>query len=200
VPGPVRVFGHSLGASAALLATLERPDAIRSLCLFEPIILYPQDAASIEEMAQRAERRRAVFASRAEIEQHFASRGIFAGFDPGALAGYIDGGFRAQPDGTFALALPPQDEAAIYRSGVAPGLWDGLDALPDRDLEITVLYGSASTGSRVVGTARLAKRDPRIHVVELAGVGHFGPFEEPETVGKLVSAIFRKDGNDRPWH
>jgi pimeloyl-ACP methyl ester carboxylesterase len=61
-PGPLRVFGHSLGANAALLAALERPEAIRSLCLFEPVILDPRDSSRIEEMAQRTEGRRAAFA------------------------------------------------------------------------------------------------------------------------------------------
>jgi pimeloyl-ACP methyl ester carboxylesterase len=190
-PAPPAVFGHSLGASAVLLAALERPDAVRSLCLFEPIILYPQDSASVEKMAQRAESRRAVFASRAEIEEHFSSRGFFAGFDPGAFGGYVDGGFRSQPDGTFVLALAPEDEAAIFRASVAPGIWDGLDVLADLDLEITVLCGSTSTGPTVVGAALLAERDPRVRVIELAGVGHFGPFEAPERVGEMVSTIFR---------
>jgi pimeloyl-ACP methyl ester carboxylesterase len=154
-------------------------------------ILDPRDSSRIEEMAQRTEGRRAAFASRAEIEGHFSSRGIFATFDPAALAGYIDGGFRLQPDGTFVLALAPEDKAAIYRGSTAPGVWDGLDILPDLDLDIAVLYGSASTGSKVAGAARLAKRDPRVRVFEVAGVGHFGPFEAPVMVGEMVSSIFR---------
>jgi pimeloyl-ACP methyl ester carboxylesterase len=148
-------------------------------------------------MTQRAEDRRAIFASRAEIEEHFSSRGLFASFDREALAGYVDGGFRPQPDGTFALALPPEGEAAIFRGSTAPGVWDGLDVLPDLDLEITVLYGSASTGPMAEGTARLAKHDPRVRVFEVAGVGHFGPFEAPVLVGDLVSAILRTSTNRR---
>jgi pimeloyl-ACP methyl ester carboxylesterase len=190
-PRQMRVFGHSLGGSAGLLAALERPDSIRSLCLFEPIILGPEDEAEIEEMAQQIERRRAVFESRQEIAEHFSSRGVFATFDRGALAGYVDGGFLAQGDGTFALALAPEDEAAVFRASTAPGVWGGLDLLPELDLEITVLHGSTGTGSRTSGAARLAKLDPRIGFVEVEGVGHFGPFEAPGLVGEMVSNAFR---------
>jgi pimeloyl-ACP methyl ester carboxylesterase len=188
-PGPMHVFGHSLGGSAALLAALERPDDVLSLCLFEPIILDPEDEPEIEEIAEQIERRRAVFASRAEIAEHFSSRGLFATFDQRALAGYVVGGFRAKPDGTFALSLAPEDEAAVFRGSVTPGIWDGLDVLPELDLEITVLYGSASTGSRAAGTARLVNVDPRVRVIEVEGVGHFGPFEAPELIGKMVSTV-----------
>jgi pimeloyl-ACP methyl ester carboxylesterase len=67
------------------------------------------------------------------------------------------------------------------------------DVLPELDLEITVLCGSASTGA-----ARLAKRDPRIRVFEVAGVGHFGPVEAPALVGNVVSSIiFRTSRNRR---
>jgi pimeloyl-ACP methyl ester carboxylesterase len=197
-PRLMRIFGHSLGGSAALLAALERPDAIRSLCLFEPIILGAEDEAEIEEIAQQIERRRAVFESRAEIAEHFSRRGVFATLDQRALADYVVGGFHRQADGTFALALPPEDEAAVFRESTAPGVWDGLDILPELDLEITVLYGSTSTGSRAAGAQRLAKLDSRVRVVEVEGVGHFGPFEAPELVGKMVSTIFQGPPEDLP--
>jgi pimeloyl-ACP methyl ester carboxylesterase len=190
-PRQMRVFGHSLGGSAALLAALDRPEAIRSLCLFEPIILGPEDEAEIEEMARQIERRRTVFESREEIAEHFSSRGVFATFDRKALAGYVVGGFRTQDDGTFALALSPEDEAAVFRASTVPGVWGGLDRLPELDLEITVLYGSASTGSRTTGAERLAKLDRRIRVIEVEEVGHFGPFEAPGLVGEMVSNAFR---------
>jgi pimeloyl-ACP methyl ester carboxylesterase len=191
VAAPLHIFGHSVGASAALLAALERPDSVRSLCLFEPIILDPTDTEGIEEMARSAEGRRAVFASRAEIVEHFSSRGFFKAFEREALAGYVDGAFRAQPDGRFELALAPEDEAAIFRESIAPGVWDGLGTLPDLDLEIAVLFGSSSTGPRAAGVARLAKLDPRVHVIEINGVGHFGPFESPDLIGEMVSSILR---------
>jgi pimeloyl-ACP methyl ester carboxylesterase len=190
-PRERRVFGHSLGGSAALLAALERPDAIRSLCLFEPIILGPEDEAEIEEMTQQIERRRGVFESRQEIAEHFSSRGVFATFDRRALAGYVVGGFRARGDGTFALALTPEDEAAVFRASTAPGIWAGLDLLPELDLEITVLCGSTSTGLRTAGAERLVKLDPRIRVIGVEGVGHFGPFEAPGLVAQMVSNAFR---------
>ncbi len=188
-PAPLQAFGHSLGASTLLLAALERPDALRSLWLYEPIVLDSRYPGATEEMAQHAEGRRSVFASRAEIEAHFSGRGLFATFDPAVLAGYVDGGFRAQPNGSFALALDLADEAAIYRGSVAPGIWDGLDALPDLDLEITVLTGASSTGPTLVGAKRLAKLDPRVRVIEVPGLGHFGPFEAPRVVAGFVSAL-----------
>lgn len=187
---PVRAFGHSAGASALLLAALERPERFRSLCLFEPILLDARAAVGLEEMARHAEGRRSVFTSRAEAEEHFSSRGVFATFDREVLAGFVDGGLRPLPDGSFELALSGPDEAAIYRSSVEDHIWDGVEVLPKLDLELTILTGGETKGPTLVGSRRLAKLDPRVRVVKVEGVDHFGPFVQPKLLGELVSTIF----------
>jgi pimeloyl-ACP methyl ester carboxylesterase len=69
--GPVFVFGHSLGAVAALEATF-LTDRIARLMLYEPPLYDPTDdllavAARVEEMVERGELERAIVMFQAEI-------------------------------------------------------------------------------------------------------------------------------------
>ncbi|WP_163592634.1 serine aminopeptidase domain-containing protein, partial [Klebsiella pneumoniae] len=80
--------GHSMGATASLLAAAERPRRLSRLVLFEPVILprrqawmarlpMAASAARNHAMVQAALRRRAVFDSRQAAFAAYLGRGAF---------------------------------------------------------------------------------------------------------------------------
>ncbi|HEV3401742.1 MAG TPA: alpha/beta hydrolase [Acidimicrobiales bacterium] len=190
---PAYAVGHSSGGAALLLAASRDPSRFEALWCFEPIV-WPDPVAlrdRAQGLAAAASRRRAVFASREEAAANFASKPPFSGFDPRVLAAYLDCGFAERADGTVELCCPPEVEAEMYRMGVTH---DGFSRLPRVACPVTVARGdrSEALGQEVV-VAQVAALS-RGQAVELDGLGHFGPLEDPARVAAAVLDAFRSGG------
>lgn len=182
---PAYAVGHSSGAAVLLIAAADHPSRFEGLWCYEPIV-WPDPAAltaRAERLAAGASRRRAEFASREEAAANFRGKPPFSGFDPRALSAYLECGFADRPDDGVALRCPPEVEAEMYRMGVAH---DGFQRLPRVACPVTVARGerSEAIGADVVAdqVAALA----RGRAVELAGLTHFGPLEDPARVAEAV--------------
>ncbi len=190
---PVYAVGHSSGAAALLLAASEEPDHFGALWCFEPIVWPDPDAlaARAERLAERASRRRAVFASRQEAAANFTAKPPFSAFDPRVVAAYLDCALADLPDGGVGLRCPPEVEAEMYRMGVTH---DGFTRLPRVTCPVTVARGERSdaVGPEVLADQVAALPDGR--GVELAGLSHFGPLEDPARAAAAVLDAFGRLG------
>ncbi|WP_407528780.1 alpha/beta fold hydrolase [Methylobacterium oryzisoli] len=188
---PLTLVGHSMGGTAALLATARRPDRVRNLVLLDPVILPRRTALAARipllarlyrhhsPLAQGALKRRAVFPSREAALAAYRGRGAFRTWPEAPLADYVADGFRERPDGSVALACTGDWEASNY---LAQG-HDSWGALRRLARPATILR--AERGS----TCGLTEdRPPLIRVETLPGTTHFLPFEAPEPVRAAIRA------------
>ena len=187
--GPRVGVGHSLGATALVLAELANPGTFEALLLFEPIIFPPWVPSGRHEknpLAAGAARRKASFEDAEAARAYLLSKPMFAAFDRAALDGYVRGGLRPGADGTLELCCDRDFEADIYRSDLS-GIWGRLPSLASPTVKIWC--GSASRHLDAVGpggstvelyrqlAANVGAGGATFEAME--GVGHFGPLESP---------------------
>lgn len=178
--------GHSAGSSALLLAEASRPGALAGVWAWEPIMAVPgNDLRQLRspELAERARRRRADFASVDEARRHFAGRGLFAELTAGSLDGYLRGGLRPAPGGGFTLACSPEDEALVYEGGGAHHAWS---VLPGLRCPVRLVGGELSPAVPPFELARIHAEVSHAELAVLAGLGHFGPFQQPSLIAQDI--------------
>ncbi len=189
--GPVILAGHSMGATAGLLAAEMRPDRVRALVLFDPVVLprwtaaimyrTPWLAARIYNrmpLTQGALRRRAVFDSFGAAFRAYRGRGAFRTWPEIMLADYVAGGFKERDDGTVELSCTPAWEASNF-AAQSNDTWRALDRL---SLPIEIYQAAVQSTCRIGATARLQRRNPRLHVQTVPQTTHFLPMERPDLV------------------
>jgi pimeloyl-ACP methyl ester carboxylesterase len=185
--GPVGAFGHSMGGGALLLAEAARPGTLHFAFLYEPIV-FPSGFVLPDEniMAGPARRRRASFASKAEVLHRYATRPPLNVLRADALVAYVEHGFAEMDDGTVRLKCTPEHEAKTFNAG--------LSVTVDRVAAVAVPVAVA-IGLRVEepNPARLAhdivEALPAAELIEYAHLGHFGPLQDPETLLPDVLAL-----------
>ena len=112
---PVVLAGHSFGATVSLMAAQRRPEAVKALALFDPV-LYPNlPGLQLRDtpMVEAALRRRSFFESRAAAIEKWRGRGAFAAWPEEILADYTVDGLITEGDGV-RLACSPAWEASSY--------------------------------------------------------------------------------------
>jgi pimeloyl-ACP methyl ester carboxylesterase len=188
-------FGHSAGGAALLDAEARRPGTFRALWCYEPIVWprrTPELEASRQPLISGALRRRAVFASRQEAFANFAAKPPLSSLAPEALRAYVDCGFADPGAGPgVVLKCRPEVEAEVYRQGLAH---DGFTRLGLVACPVVLARGSQSVAvEREVAEAQAAAL-PAGRLEELAGLGHFGPLEDPPRVAAAVAGDLRRSG------
>jgi pimeloyl-ACP methyl ester carboxylesterase len=178
---PVVLAGHSMGAVVALLAAERRQHRVRSVVMFDPVIL-PRPASLMMSwplagrMARRyplvagALRRRARFDSRDAAIEAYRGRGAFRDWPEQALADYVAEGFRDVGDGV-ELVCAPEWEASNYAA-------QGHDPWPVlRRMERPVHILKAERGSTCsLGPGQI----PDVTVDTVPEGTHFFPMIQPE--------------------
>ncbi|WP_439574551.1 alpha/beta fold hydrolase [Phreatobacter sp.] len=184
---PVVLAGHSMGATASILAASQRPRAVKRLVLADPVLMSRDFRLSLFTHAGRkqseasplsvgAGKRRPVFASRADALESYRTRRAFSTWQPGFLEGYVEGGFIEDPEGV-RLACAPAWEAASFRSH-RHNSWAAL-----KRLAMPVRLLSAGEGSTVHGGAdRVRRIAPNVAAESLPGTTHFLPMERPDVL------------------
>jgi len=183
-----RGFGHSLGGAVLLLAEQRQPGTFTDLCCYEPVVfppILPTDGfGGRNSMSDLARKRRPSFASLQEAKENFAAKPPMNRFDPAALDAYVTYGFVPGPEGGVTLACAREDEASVYEGAPTSGAWDHLSGVRP---PVAVLGGGDPHDpvSRVIDD--VARRLPRGGSRRFEGLSHFGPFEDPLGVGRVVA-------------
>jgi pimeloyl-ACP methyl ester carboxylesterase len=180
-------FGHSCGGAALLLAEQGRPGTFRALYCYEPI-MYPGDvplAPTLESnpLAAGALRRREVFASRRQALDNISTKAPFDQLHPEALAAYVDNGFVDEDDG-IRLRCRREDEAQVYAHGLAH---DAFARLSEVGCGVTLACGEKTDAIGPDFLGLMAERLPAARVEMFSGLGHFGPLEDPDGLGRSVA-------------
>jgi pimeloyl-ACP methyl ester carboxylesterase len=180
--------GHSKGGAALVLGEAARPGTYERLWLYEPImfptleVLPPNDDFP---MAQSARRRRNEWASKEAAFASYSSKPPLDVMTEESLHAYVDYGLRDRGDGMFELKCRPEIEAQVYTMGPNHG---AFSRLPEVQPPTLVVCGE-HTRSIPPDVARLLA-DALAHadVEVMAGVGHFGPQEDPD---RAVESMLR---------
>ena len=187
--GPVVLSGHSMGGTVAVLAAAARPDRVKALVLFDPVLLPREMVTQLRRAApagdeswpdlplvQGALKRRAVFESRVQAAKGLAGRGAFKSWPEAAVADYLVDGVLERPEGGVGLACAPAWEASNY---CAQG-HDGWAALKSLTCPVSILR--AESGSTCDGDTVevMALECPNLSVAVVPGTSHFIPQERPE--------------------
>ena len=174
------LIGHSYGGAVALRAALARPERLRSLVLFEPVLFAwlcaedPDQPAAREISAVRDDTIAAM--ERGDLDAA-AARFVDYWTGAGAWAGMPDA--RRRPVAAAMNAVKSEWHAAFEEP-------TPLSAFGALDLPTLCLVGSDSPASSRAVTRLLAKTLPRVTEVEIEGVGHMGPLTHPERINALI--------------
>lgn len=177
-------IGHSCGATALAMAEILKPGVFAGLVLLEPIIFPPPYRRHHDHpLAAGAEKRKESFPSRVEARENFASKEVFAHWDPRALEAYVRGGLEVR-DGRYRLKCPPWAEAETYRTATTHGAWERLGEV---SAPVLLLAGERSDSHRGPFLQELAARFAQAQAVVVPGAGHFLPMERPDAVALAVA-------------
>jgi pimeloyl-ACP methyl ester carboxylesterase len=191
---PAVLAGHSLGATASLLAAAAVPSLAGALVLAEPV-MPPVDlvrtASSARQQGTSAEalplvamtlKRRARFPSREDAAKGFTGRGAFKSWPPEVIADYVETGLLPEGD-EFRLACPPQWEAAAF--AVYPFRIGRLGAKVR--VPVTILCGTENSATSDSELTEFVNRHPQTSVRHIEGASHFLPMEYPDIVRTEIS-------------
>ena len=194
--GPVRLAGHSFGATSAFEAAVETPGLASSVLLIDPPFIpfdqvqaYRGNPDAPHHMAEQAARRRAHFASRESIFKAYHNRGVFTGWPDRALKDYIEGGTLPDPNPSnecgIRLACTPAWEATSFR-GVSTTMQQSMEACR---IPFTLL--AADIGSTVppAAEAEIRRLHPEATVRRFPGTGHFLPVTHPDLVRPYLAGL-----------
>ena len=188
---PAVLAGHSLGGAVSILAADIRPQRVKSLVLFDPVILSPWRSFQAWlpwnagrrwreiPIAKGAAKRRPVFDSAEAAFAAYKGRGAFKTWPETVLADYVAGGFTPTEEGKVTLACAPAWEASNF-AAQANDIWGAL-----RRLKAPLSLYQAETGSACEigeGGSDLLRRKPDAKVIVVPGTSHFLPMERPDVV------------------
>lgn len=187
--GGLRVFGHSMGGAAVLMAHLRDPAAFSQLVAFEPIAPPPNDNFDVANLpiAVGAERRRPTFDSAELAIENYASKPPLGIFTRESLGNYVNFGVRSNDDGSVSLSCTPTFEASVFRAAHRNQLWESL---PEIDLRVNVVAGIVEEHQPSNFAEGVAKRLPNGSYHLNPSWNHFGPFVVPAEVAHTIDQLF----------
>lgn len=185
---PRLAFGHSMGGASLAAAELERPGLWDRTVLFEPIIVPGawEGTAGRNPMSEAARRRRPGFASRAAALARYASRPPLGAFRADVLFHYVESGFAEEADGSVSLRCRPEVEAAVFEATGKPTIPQMVDFHPPT----LVTRGERDPFGPGDFARHVAEAMPGGRLRSYAHVGHFGPFQDPDTLADDAAAFF----------
>ncbi len=188
IDGRPRILaGHSIGATASLMAALDHPQWVRGLVLVEPVL---RSAAQLRRVAIRkflgmhkppalTRRKRGIFPSRDAMFEAYRNRGAFRLWPEEVVRDYVLGGSLDYIDfRQVRLACTPGWEEANYMAG-PPDIWSRLGRLM---VPLTVVLAAQGSTCSEEALYQLSERLPDARIVRVPDTTHFLPFEAPEAV------------------
>ena len=195
---PKLLCGHSMGATASLMAAIAKPQTVTGVVLVEPVIMPPRYLRWLKiiralgllnyvfPMVAQAQRRRSIWPNRQAMFEAYRGRGAFASWPEQVVRDYIEGGTVDFLDGKqVRLACTPGWEAANYRAG-APNVWAQIGELR---CPVTLIVGAKRSTCPDFVIDMLAKARPGMRIVRVPEASHFLPMEYPEIVLAEIRAM-----------
>ena len=184
--GPVHGIGHSMGGAALVLAAARRPDAFRTLWLYEPVIVPPDGWPMTDgdnPMSEGAARRRDRFDSLDHAYENYRSKPPLDQLHPDALRAYVVGGFSPTPDGSVTLRCRPSTEAEVFRQAATSGGWGTVTTI---EMPVAVVAGRPEGIGPGAFASAIAEALPGGILIVRPDLGHFGPLEDPTAMAEDV--------------
>lgn len=185
---PLFGFGHSMGAAALLMIAPKRPGLFAGLVCYEPVIYPPgvtDDDARLGVWVERTRRRRRRFASHEAAVANYAEKVPYSLLDPEALEVYVRHGFAPSADGAVEIKCHPDVEAQLYLMGPHHRAWDGLRQV---ECPVTLMRGSVLIPGPAYWAEAIVSELPNVLFLQVEGLGHLGPLEDPEQMAVLVAS------------
>lgn len=184
--GPVVLSGHSMGGTTSLLAAAARPEGVKRLVLFDPVIFGAAriGGAEVEEspLVRGALRRRASFPSKAAAREAYVGRGAFKTWTEAQIADYVEGGFRDTASGEVTLSCAPEWEASNFRTHN----YDPWAAFETSRCPIDIRKAELGSTCRTEERETALTAGGRITVEVVPGTSHFLPMERPDVVAAAL--------------
>jgi pimeloyl-ACP methyl ester carboxylesterase len=193
--------GHSLGGYLSLLAASKRPQVAAAVVLIDSPVLTGWRAHSVRVFKATglikrvspghvSQRRRWQWPSAEAAYQHFASKRVFARWNPEVLRDYIHCGTEPDPE-TAPTAEAPQPVRLAFRREVETRLYNTLPhhmgAVFERHpikAPVSFLGGTRSVENRQVGLAA-TRALTHGRMVWMEG-SHLFPMEQPAQTAQAV--------------
>jgi len=185
-------LGHSFGGTSLMMAAALEPTLFGKLVMVDPVLPPPREATLADPeraervggMADRARKRRQVFASREAAAETWGEKPLFAAWTPRAFELYLAEGLADRPDGQVELKCPGEVEGAIFAAGPDFDPWEVASRVRTPTL---LLWAERGDFPRVVYEAVVERMaDASIHDVS---TGHLVPMERPDLVADEVLAF-----------
>lgn len=186
---PLIGVGHSMGGATLLMAAQRQPHMFRALFLYEPIVFPPQGFSDDFErkgenpLAGGARKRRALFDSYDAALENFSAKPPLNTFDTDVRTQYVRYGFHEVADGV-ALNCAPEQEARTYETGGVAPPWNELQTI---DVPVWIISGKRQPMQPSFIAAHIAEELPNATYVQWDDLGHFGPFEQPDTICSFIA-------------
>lgn len=187
----VVLSGHSMGGTASVMAAASAPGRVRSLQLFDPVVMTADITAAANSgdlpsspLVHGALRRRAVFPSRQAALDAYRGRGAFKTWPEAVLEDYVAGGFKDLAEGEVTLACAPAWEASNFTSHAH----DTVAAFEALRCPVRILKADENSTCRLDGRMDVLIASGAIAVEVLPGTTHFLPMERPEAVQAALRA------------
>lgn len=179
---PVSIFAHSFGGLVAMEAALRAPEKIRSMALFEPVIVVlAREAGSPEARAQIA------------AINTLMARDVRDGYAHW-LEGFID--WWNGPGFFQTLSAPAREQylstahEAHRQAGVVPSSTLTVDALKSLTIPTLFLTGDTSPEAARESAKIAADAMPNATLQRVEGAGHMAPLTHATIVNGAVLAFF----------
>lgn len=166
--------GHSMGATAVLLAQLIDPECFTRIVAAEPVLVPPPTRRTIPLVSEEVLSRKGQFSSRDAARDELGAKPPFDRWNRLALDGYVERGFH-DVEGGIELACDPAMEVEVWTGAAAHGAWQRLGEIR---VPVRILVGSESSIVSEKWARATTERLPRGDLVTIEG-SHLFPMENP---------------------